>query len=224
MPASYLEYKQDSGINLLMFPEKWVSIFPKTIPFDKCWVQNSMIKTISFQIHHLQPSILSSDWFYRPSLPSFLSLSASPQTRLVCHVLHSLWIQEWNWQCRTATVPRGTWCPPASAVSESQPVLNESLGPNPPWQRGWSLNPDGNWTLGLIRSHIYMQQCTSMIWKHTFRMQSALVIQIHPSKYNMGLSYCIIFNRCCESGSEPLPKKWGDRRWLELSGVIINHS
>lgn len=34
-------------------------------------------------------------------------------------------------------------------------------------------------------------------------MQSALVIQIHPSKYIMGLSYCIFFHRCCESGSEP---------------------
>lgn len=79
--------------------------------------------------------------------PSFLSLSASLQARLVCHVLGSLWIQEWNWQCRTSTVPRGTWCPSVSAVSKSQPVLNESLSPNLPWQRGWIFNPDGKWTL-----------------------------------------------------------------------------
>ncbi len=112
------------------------SIKPKILNSNCLWTNTSEIKCPVYPF-----AVLSS---YSP-----LHLTAV----WTCHVPCGLWIREWKWQSGTATVPRGTWCPSASAVSESA---------SPKW-KPWpkltmterkerQLSRDGDWTLSVVWS------------------------------------------------------------------------
>lgn len=69
---------------------------------------------------------------------SFLLCLAAVWTSAPC----ALWsvdtrVEVTGWD---SNVPRGTWRPSASAVSETQRILNEMLSPNSSWQSGQSLS------------------------------------------------------------------------------------